>query len=45
MQEKLTSLYETKVDMQQQSKGKGKIIFTYYNDEDLNRLLELLDYE
>ena len=45
VQDKLGSLYETKVDLSANAKGQGKIVFTFYNNEDLNRLLEMLDFE
>lgn len=45
VQERLGHMYETKVDVLPNKKGYGKIVFTYYSTEDLNRLLEMLDFE
>jgi len=43
IQERLSGLYETKVEVIQRSGGSGKIQINYYSTEDLNRLLDMLD--
>jgi ParB family chromosome partitioning protein len=43
LQDRLSSYYETKVELKPGSKGTGKIILSYYSTDDLNRLLDLLE--
>lgn len=43
IQDRLAGFYETKVEVKTGSKGSGKIILSYYNTDDLNRLLDLLE--
>lgn len=45
IQDKLSSLYETRVEFTTSAKGKGKIVINYYSNEDLNRIIEMLDFE
>lgn len=45
IQDKLSSLYETRVKFTTSAKGKGKIVINYYSNEDLNRIIEMLDFE
>jgi ParB family chromosome partitioning protein len=45
IQDKLSSLYETRVEFTTSTKGKGKIVINYYSNEDLNRIIEMLDFE
>lgn len=40
----LSSHFETKVNLQRGSSGKGKISIPFENDADLNRILDLLNY-
>ncbi len=40
----LSSHFGTKIKLQRAGKGNGKIIIPFRNDEDLNRVLELLNY-
>jgi len=44
LEERMQERWGTRVDIKPASQG-GKIMITYYNDEDLNRLLELLGLE
>ena len=43
LQDRLASHYSTKVTVKHNNSGKGEIVFHYYSDDDLNRLLEQLD--
>ncbi len=43
IQDKLCSKFETKVEFKRDSKGKGKIVIPFYNDDDLERLLDIID--
>lgn len=43
IQDRLSSFYETKVELKQGAKGTGKIILSYYSTDDLNRLLDILE--
>ena len=45
VQDKLSSLYETRVTFTNGKKGSGKIVINYYSNEDLTRIIEMLDYE
>ena len=45
VQDKLSSLYETKVEITAGKKGRGKITISYFSNEDLNRIIEMLDFE
>ena len=40
----LSSHFGSKIKLQQNKKGKGKIVIPFDNDDDLNRLLELLNF-
>jgi ParB family chromosome partitioning protein len=43
IQDKLCSKFETKVEFKRDNKGKGKIVIPFFNDDDLERLLEVFD--
>lgn len=43
IQDRLSDLYETKVEVHPQKGGSGKITISYFSTEDLNRLLDMLD--
>lgn len=45
IQDKLSSMYETKVLVKSAAKGSGQIILNYYSPEDFNRLIDMLDFE
>jgi ParB family chromosome partitioning protein len=45
VQDRLSSLYETRVELTNNNKGKGKITINYFSNEDLNRIIEMLDFE
>ena len=40
----LTSHFGAKIQLQRANNGSGKIVIPFQNDEDLNRVLELLNY-
>jgi len=42
IQDQLTDLFSTRVKLQRQSNGRGHIAIDFYSDEELNRILELL---
>ena len=44
IQNVLTSHFGTKVQLQREASGKGKISIPFSSDQDLNRILELLNY-
>lgn len=44
VQSNLSSRFETKVDIVRNAKGNGKIIIPFLSDDDLNRILEILNY-
>lgn len=43
IQDNLCARYETKVSLKRKADGKGEITIPFYNDTDLNRILELLE--
>ncbi len=43
IQNQLTSRLSTKVALKHKSNGRGEIVISYFSDDDLNRILELLD--
>ncbi len=43
IQDNLCSRYETKVLLKRKTDGKGEITIPFYNDNDLNRILEILE--
>jgi ParB family chromosome partitioning protein len=43
IQDRLASLLDTKVDLKREPSGKGQIVIKFSNDQDLNRLLDLLE--
>ncbi len=43
LQDKLASRFETKIDINRNNKGAGLIAINFSNDDDLNRILDLLD--
>lgn len=45
IQDKLTALYETRVELKANANGKGSIVMNFYSTDDLNRLLDMLSYE
>lgn len=40
IQDQLSSLFSTKVQMKPKAGGRGEIVITYYSDDDLDRILE-----
>ena len=45
IEERLTSKYETRVDIKHKANGSGQLVFTYFSTDDLNRIIELLDFD
>lgn len=45
LQDQLSSHFGTKVQVKRKSAGKGEITIQYFSDEDLNRVLEIIDAE
>ncbi len=45
IEERLTSKYETRVDIKHKTNGSGQLVFTYFSTDDLNRIIELLDFD
>ncbi len=43
LQDQLSSDMETKVQIKRKSNGHGEIVIHYYNDDDLNRLIDFFD--
>ena len=43
IQDDLTSRFETKVELKNEKNGKGKIVVQYFSDDDLRRILNLLN--
>jgi ParB family chromosome partitioning protein len=41
--ERLSSLFETKVEIHPHASGKGFITIRYFSTDDLNRILDMLD--
>jgi len=44
IQQVLSSHFSTKIQLKRNSNGSGRIVIPFHNDEDLNRVLELLNY-
>jgi ParB family transcriptional regulator, chromosome partitioning protein len=45
VQDRIASALSTKVTLKHNNTGKGEIVIHYYSDDDLNRLLEIIDDE
>ena len=45
IEERLTSKYETRIDIKHRTNGSGQLVFTYFSTDDLNRIIELLDFD
>lgn len=45
LQERLSGKFETKTEIRHKSNGSGQLVFSYYSQDDLNRLLELLEID
>ena len=43
LQKKLASLFSTRVQLKRNNDGKGQMVIHFENDEDLNRILDLID--
>lgn len=45
IQERLARRYETKVELRHKDNGTGQLVLSYFSNDDLNRLIELLDFD
>ena len=45
IQERLSGKFETKTEIRHKGNGSGQLVFSYYSQDDLNRLLELLEID
>ncbi len=45
LEDRLEHRYETKVEIKHKDNGNGKIIIQYFSNDDLNRLMDLLDFD
>ena len=45
IEERLTRKYESKIDIKHRANGSGQLIFSYFSTDDLNRIIELLDFD
>ncbi len=45
IEERLTRKYETKIDIKHRTNGSGQLVFSYFSTDDLNRIIELLDFD
>lgn len=44
IQESLSSKFSSRIEVKKEDTGKGKIVIPFLSDEDLNRILDLLDF-
>ena len=45
IEERLTRKFETKIDIKHRTNGSGQLVFSYFSTDDLNRIIELLDFD
>lgn len=45
IEERLARRYETKAEIRHKDNGSGQVVFNYFSADDLNRLIELLDFD
>jgi ParB family chromosome partitioning protein len=45
IQDRLSQRYETKTEIKHKQNGSGQLVFSYFSKDDLNRLLELLEFD
>jgi ParB family chromosome partitioning protein len=45
LQDRLEHRYETKIEIKHKDNGSGQITFNYFSNDDLNRLMDLLDFD
>lgn len=45
IEERLSRRYETKVEIKHKENGSGQMVVSYFSNDDLNRLIELLDFD
>lgn len=45
LEDRLEHRFETKVGIKHKDNGSGQIIFNYFSNDDLNRLIDLLDFD
>ncbi len=45
LEDRLSYRYETKIDIRHKDNGAGQIVINYFSTDDLNRLMDMLDYD
>ena len=45
LEDRLEHRYETKVEIKHKDNGSGQILINYFSNDDLNRLMDLLDFD
>ncbi|MFN8153136.1 MAG: ParB/RepB/Spo0J family partition protein [Bacteroidia bacterium] len=45
LQDRLAHRYETKVEIKHKDNGSGQILINYFSNDDLNRLMDMLDFD
>ena len=45
LEDRLASRFETKIEIKHKDNGSGTIVFNYFSTDDLNRLIEILDFD
>jgi ParB family transcriptional regulator, chromosome partitioning protein len=45
IEDRLAQRFETKAEVRHKENGSGQVVFNYYSNDDLNRLIELLDFD
>jgi ParB family chromosome partitioning protein len=45
MEDRLEHRYETKVEIRHKDNGSGQIIINYFSNDDLNRMMDILDFD
>lgn len=45
LEDRLEHRYETKIEIRHKDNGSGQITFNYFSNDDLNRLMDLLDFD
>ena len=45
LQDRLAHRFETKVEIKHKDNGSGQILINYFSNDDLNRLMDMLDFD
>lgn len=45
LQDRLAHRYETKIEIKHKDNGSGQILINYFSNDDLNRLMDMLDFD